>query len=85
MKIAFIKKVFCTKEGLKVQQYVNFLRDHESVFSYNFGVPAIVHFPLFEILYIKVLLRHHVLVTIHAVLTPPSRLMSILLPASLLK
>ena len=85
MKIAFIKKVFCTKEGLKAQQYVNFLRDHESVFSYNFSVPGIVHFPLFEIPYIKALLRHHVLVTIHPVLTSPSGLMSILLPASLLK
>ena len=76
--------MFCIKEGLKAQQYVNFLRDHESVF-YNFGVPGIVHFPLFEILYIKALLRHHVLVTIHPVVTSPSRLMSILLPASLLK
>ena len=30
-------------------QYTNFLGDAETVFSYDFGVPGIVHFPLFEV------------------------------------
>ena len=37
---------------MKAQQYVNFLSDHESVFSFNFGVPAKVHLPLFEMPYV---------------------------------
>ena len=30
-------------------QYPNFLGDPETVFLYDFGVPGIVHFPLFEV------------------------------------
>ena len=49
-KITFVKKsVFCAKERLKAQQYANFIGDHESVFAYDFKVPVIVHFPLFEV------------------------------------
>ena len=53
MKIAFIKKkCYAQRKDLKAHQYVNFLSDHEIVFSYNFGVPAIVHYlPIFEIPY----------------------------------
>ena len=32
------------KNDLKAQQYVNFLSDHESVFSYNFGFPVVLDF-----------------------------------------
>ena len=42
-----VKKVFCTKERLKAQQHANFLGDQESVFSYDFIVPGIVHFLFF--------------------------------------
>ena len=38
-----------TKETLKAQQDANFLGDHESVFSYDFNVPGIVHFLFFEV------------------------------------
>ena len=62
--IAFIKKVFCTKEGLKAQQYVNFVRDHESVFSYNFGVPGIFRYLKYPT---QALLRHHVRSCFHIV------------------
>ena len=34
---------------LQAQQYANFLGDHETVFSYDFNVPGMVHFPLFEV------------------------------------
>ena len=44
-----VKKVFFTNERFKTQQYAHFLGDHESVFSYNFIVPGILHFLLFEI------------------------------------
>ena len=44
-----LKKVFCIKERLKPQQYTNFLGCHESVFSYDFNVPSIVHFSLLEV------------------------------------
>ena len=37
------------KETLKAQQDANFLGDHESVFSYDFNVPGIVHFPFFKV------------------------------------
>ena len=43
------KKVFCINERLKAQQYTNFLGYHESVFSYDFNVPSIVNFSLFEV------------------------------------
>ena len=43
------KKSFGKKERLKTQQYANVPGDHESVF-YDFNVPGIVYFPLFEVL-----------------------------------
>ena len=48
-KKPLLKNVFCAKERLKAQQYANFISDHESVFAYDFNVPVIVHFPLFEV------------------------------------
>ena len=48
-KKPLLKKVFCAKERLKAQQYANFLGGHEIVFAYDFNVPIIVHFPLFEV------------------------------------
>ena len=44
----FKKKCFGQKKRLKAQQYANFPGDHESVF-YDFNVPGIVYFPLFEV------------------------------------
>ena len=41
IKTTFVKKrEFCAKERLKGQQDVNFLGDHESVFSHDFNVTA---------------------------------------------
>ena len=37
------------KETLNAQEDANFLGDHESVFSYDFNVPGIVHFPVFKV------------------------------------
>ena len=48
-KKPLFKKVFCAKERLKAQQYSNFIGDNESVFAYDFKVPVMVHFPLFEV------------------------------------
>ena len=44
------KNKFYAEEWLKTQQYINFLAlVIMKVFSYDFGVPGMVHFPLFEV------------------------------------
>lgn len=50
IKITYVekKKCFGQKERLKSQQYANFPGDHGSVF-YDFNVPSIVYFLLFEV------------------------------------
>ena len=48
---SFVKKknMFCAEEGLKRTAIHNFFLVIMRVFSYDFGVPGIVHFPLFEV------------------------------------
>ena len=43
------KNMFCVKEWLKAQQYTNFPWWTWKVFSYDLGVPGMVHFPLFDV------------------------------------
>ena len=52
IKITFVlkkKNMFCAKEWLKAQQYKNFPWWTWKVFSYDLGVPGMVHFPLFDV------------------------------------
>ena len=46
-----LKKKKCLRKGIieSTAKHKNFLGDHENVFLYDFGVPGIVHFPLFEV------------------------------------
>ena len=45
----FLKKKVLRKGRIEAQQYVSFLADNENVFSYDFNIPGIVLFPLFEV------------------------------------
>ena len=43
------KKKVLRKGRIEAQQYVTFLANHENVFPYDFNIPGLVLFPLFEV------------------------------------